>query len=170
VRVVVSFSAPPWATLGGGGDEAERLARMSFLQTRGAPFHVWWTAYPLRVPVLVAWAGGPAAEALAGLGVDEVAAAAVTALADSLGVARRRVSSRVLAAWTHDWQSDPYARGAYSYVRVGGVGSPRRLARPVEGTLFFAGEATEEELSGTVEGAIASGLRAARQVERALRR
>jgi monoamine oxidase len=82
----------------------------------------------------------------------------------------RRLASRLLGAWTHDWRSDPHARGAYSYVRVGGVGSARRLVRPVEGTLFFAGEATEEELSGTVEGALASGLRAVRQVERALRR
>jgi monoamine oxidase len=83
---------------------------------------------------------------------------------------RRRVASRVLGAWTHDWRSDPHARGAYSYVRVGGVGSAHRLARPVDGTLFFAGEATEEELSGTVEGALASGQRAARQVDTALRR
>jgi len=34
----------------------------------------------------------------------------------------------------------------------------------VESTLFFAGEATDPEGAGTVEGAIATGLRAARQV------
>jgi monoamine oxidase len=42
------------------------------------------------------------------------------------------------------------------------------LARPVEGTIFFAGEHTEAEETGTVSGAIASGRRAARQVQAAL--
>jgi len=40
----------------------------------------------------------------------------------------------------------------------------------VQRTLFFAGEATDPERSGTVEGAIASGLRASRQVDAASRR
>jgi len=39
----------------------------------------------------------------------------------------------------------------------------------VDGTLFFAGEATDAEgRTGTVHGAIASGRRAAAQVEKAL--
>ncbi|HEX4961841.1 MAG TPA: FAD-dependent oxidoreductase, partial [Thermoanaerobaculia bacterium] len=58
---------------------------------------------------------------------------------------------------------------AYSYPRVGGAEAGRRLARPVEGTLFFAGEATDTEGSnGTIEGALASGLRAAKQAASAL--
>jgi monoamine oxidase len=158
VRVILRLREPLWDA-----------ARLTFLRTTSPPFQTWWTAYPLRFPLLVAWAGGPDATALAGRGAEEMADAAVTALAGSLGLPRRRVASRVLASWTHDWRSDPYSRGAYSYVRVGGVGSSRRLARPVLGTLFFAGEATDEERIGTVEGALASGLRAARQVERALR-
>jgi monoamine oxidase len=40
----------------------------------------------------------------------------------------------------------------------------------VESTLFFAGEATDPEGSGTVEGAITTGLRAARQVRTMLAR
>ena len=63
-----------------------------------------------------------------------------------------------------DWQSDRFARGAYSYVAVGGLDAPARLAEPVEDTLFFAGEATHDRLSGTVAGAMASGYRAAEEV------
>jgi len=37
-----------------------------------------------------------------------------------------------------------------------------------EGTLFFGGEATDSEQTGTVAGAIASGRRAAHQLLRAL--
>ena len=71
--------------------------------------------------------------------------------------------------WMHNWVHDPFARGAYSYPKVGGVDAPAVLARPLAGTLFFAGEATDTEgATGTVHGAIATGRRAARQVQRAL--
>jgi hypothetical protein len=49
----------------------------------------------------------------------------------------------------------------------GDIGYERFFA--VEDTLFFAGEATSEAW-GTVEGALASGMRAARQVDAALNR
>jgi len=72
-------------------------------------------------------------------------------------------------AYVHDWQSDPFARGAYSYVRVGGEGARERLAQPLAGTLFFAGEATNVAgEAGTVSGALQTGERAAREVLRSL--
>ena len=74
----------------------------------------------------------------------------------------------VAAAWTHDWEHDPFARGAYSYQTVGGAEAPRALSRPMQRTLFFAGEATDTGgATGTVDGAISSGRRAARQAIRA---
>jgi uncharacterized protein with NAD-binding domain and iron-sulfur cluster len=52
---------------------------------------------------------------------------------------------------------------------VGGADAPAALARPLSRTLFFAGEAADAEGgTGTVDGAIASGRRAARQVLRVL--
>jgi monoamine oxidase len=47
---------------------------------------------------------------------------------------------------------------------VGSASAPLVLARPVDGTLFFAGEATAGGLAGTVEGALRSGERAAEEV------
>jgi monoamine oxidase len=139
-----------------------------FFHDAGAAFPTWWTRGPLRVPVLTAWAGGPAAQALHGLPERDVVDVALRTLSSMLGVRRTRLE-QLLEGWAwHDWQADPLSRGAYSYVRVGGIASPRALARPVEGTLFFTGEATEPEEMGTVSAAIASGRRAARQVESAL--
>jgi monoamine oxidase len=67
----------------------------------------------------------------------------------------------------HNWSTDPFSRGAYSYVVVGGAGASKTLSRPVEGTLFFAGEAFDAEgRNGTVEGAIACGRHAAKLVRR----
>src|SRR5688500_19191333 len=120
---------------------------------------------------MVGWAGGPAGLRLAGRDPAEIQNRALAALAKNLGVSRRRISAQVEACWAHDWQNDPFSRGAYSYAKAGGSDAARRLSRPVEGTLFFAGEATDAEgRNGTVEGALATGLRAARQVVRALER
>jgi monoamine oxidase len=71
-----------------------------------------------------------------------------------------------LVGWhAHNWSADPYARGAYSYVRVGGLAAQERFGDPVEDTLYFAGEAVNAEgHCGTVHGAIASGERAARRI------
>jgi monoamine oxidase len=50
---------------------------------------------------------------------------------------------------------------------VGGSEAGNELAVPIDGTLFFAGEATESDgQNGTVHGAIASGRRAAKQALR----
>ena len=82
----------------------------------------------------------------------------------------QRLQREVAQVWTHDWINDPFARGVYSYQMVGGDDASRDLARPIDGTLFFAGEAADIAGStGTVHGAIASGSRAAAQVLRALR-
>ena len=68
----------------------------------------------------------------------------------------------LVSAYFHDWQADPFARGAYSYVPAGALPAREKLAQPVEKTLYFAGEAINlHGHSATVHGAIASGVRAA---------
>lgn len=127
----------------------------------------FWTALPEEAPVLVAWAGGPRAETLSALGPSRVAEVAVDSLARTLGVDAERVHGLVEAFFVHDWSRDPFARGAYSYARVGGAGAFKRLAASVADTLFFAGEHTcAPPANGTIDGAIASGQRAARELRR----
>ena len=170
VRVCVVLEEPLWVTeppraVSGG----RSLQRLAFLHPAGDDMPVCWTAYPTNAPLLVAWFGGPDAEALGRLGREEIEERAVAALARRLHVARRRFERHVRACYTHNWTADAFSRGAYSYVLVGGSEAAPALARPVDGTLFFAGEAFDAEgRNGTVEGAIASGRHAARQVVRAL--
>ena len=79
--------------------------------------------------------------------------------------ASRRRRARILASFTHDWNADPFARGAYSYVATGGGDARAGLAAPIDGTLFFAGEATSTDGGGgTVNGALETGERAADEV------
>lgn len=162
-RVVFLFREPVWngrsvrAKAGG-----RSLAEMSFLQSTDDDVPIWWTAAPVRAPIMVGWAGGPKAARLVAGGAAEVEARAIGALARQLGIRRRRLEGLVEHCWYHDWGQDPFSRGAYSYARVGGSGAAKRLARPVANTLFFAGEAADHEgRNGTVHGAIGSGYHAA---------
>jgi monoamine oxidase len=167
LRITFAFREYPWKQA-----RTPRLReapeRLSFLRTDRPPFDVWWTAHPAEWPMAVAWAGGPPARVARA--TADPADVALGVLARSLGMAKRQVRSLLQGSWTHDWDADPFARGAYSYMRVGGVGAASVLSRPVGQTLFFAGEATAESEPATVEGALSSGGRAARQIDRSLRR
>jgi monoamine oxidase len=139
---------------------------LTFLHTPGASFQAWWTAAPAEVAALTAWAGGPTVAEWK-IDRDSLASRALNDLSGVLPVSRRRLRGLLLDAWTHDWSGDPFSRGAYSYVRVDGAGAREDLGRPVQATLFFAGEAADPEQSGTVAGALASGERAAARLLRA---
>jgi monoamine oxidase len=170
VRVIVLFRER-WWTKRLRAPRAASLESMTFLQGDSGDVPVWWSLHPVQASVMIGWAGGPAAERLSGRASNEIHDRALTALAAHLGVTRRRVTAQVEACWTHDWQHDPFSRGAYSYALVGGADAPRHLARPITLTLWFAGEAADAEgRTGTVHGAIGSGQRAALSVARALAR
>jgi monoamine oxidase len=166
LRLTERFWSTDWFARHAQTDELDTL---SFLHTGGERFVVWWTAYPVRVPMLIGWHAGPGARELSQLASEELEEAAVSALSRQLGLTTRRLRGLVDAMWTHDWEHDPFARGAYSYQMVGGSHAPAELARPLRGTLFFAGEAADADgRTGTVHGAIAAGRRAAAEVLRAL--
>ncbi|MCE7483280.1 FAD-dependent oxidoreductase [Microbacterium profundi] len=60
------------------------------------------------------------------------------------------------------WATDPFSRGAVSYTRIGVQSATREtLAEPVQGRVYFAGEATDADNPGTMRGAIHSGESAA---------
>jgi monoamine oxidase len=127
---------------------------------------VWWTQHPIAAPLLTGWTGGPPALALMRDG--DVESTTIAELARAFSMRRGRMEALVDSLHWHDWSSDPHALGAYSYTGVGGTSAPRTLARAFGGTLCFAGEATEGDTQGTVEGALASAKRAVRAVLRRL--
>jgi monoamine oxidase len=139
---------------------------INFLHSDDRFMPTWWTSAPFRSPVLTGWAGGHAADALLAEGEDALRDRALESMSAAWGVPRKKLDELLVATFTHDWQRDPYSRCAYSYAAVGGKNAASMLARPLKKTLFFAGEATSSEETGTVAGAIESGFRAAREVLR----
>lgn len=153
IRVAMRFREAFWN---------ERCPNVAFFHSPNAPFPTFWTPLPMRAPLLTAWAGGPKAQRLTGLSQNELLGQALASVRSVLG----RVP-KVEVYYVQDWQADPFARGGYSYVTVGGQGARELLRQPLESTLFFAGEATNTEgEAGTVGGALQSGMRAARELMR----
>jgi monoamine oxidase len=150
---------------------AKSLSEMSFLHSDDPLFSTWWTTMPRRTPILTAWSAGPHCSVLASRDTETIVSHALDTLSRLLHMNRARLEELLEAHYLHDWQADPFAHGAYSWVKVGGVDASAELARPLEFTLFFAGEATDSNgHNGTVNGALESGYRAAQEVLLALGR
>jgi monoamine oxidase len=162
VRVVLGFKERFWDTVM-TNDGSATLSDMGFLLSDDESFPTWWTTMPRLLPLITGWAPFRAAERLSGQDQRGVARQAVTTLSSLMGV--QNLENKLEAVYFHDWQSDPFSRGAYSYAKVGADGAQARLGAPLEKTLFFAGEATDTSgNNGTVHGAIASGYRAAQEI------
>jgi monoamine oxidase len=162
IRVSLCFQEKFW-------ERDAEMADMSFLFTDDPHFPTWWTSNALPYPILTGWAAGPNARKYAGCPEDGIIQSAVRSLARIMELPEPELRKQMTVAFTHDWQADPFSRGAYSYTAVGGLDAAVKLAEPVADTLYFAGEATNGDgYNGTVHGAIASGLRAAKELLQSL--
>jgi monoamine oxidase len=153
VKVVLRFRRDSWVGRG----------RWMFLHSRLA-FASFWRVGPVGATTLVAWAAGRKADAMRGFSHAQRVTRALNTLARLLDVSAARLRAELDGASSVDWAEDPWARGAYAVVPVGKLPAQRALSEPVDDTLFFAGEHTHVERSGSVHGAIESGVRAAKQV------
>jgi monoamine oxidase len=163
VKVALWFRSAFWERLRDG-----RYRDAAFFRCAGQPFPAFWTQIPVRSELIIAWAGGPKATALRGAATPERIERALGEFAtmfDEPTLAREEFER----GDTHDWDLDPFSRGAYSYVAVGGVEARAMLAAPMGEALFFAGEATSDDgQGGTVNGALETGERAAREAASSL--
>jgi len=134
----------------------------------GAPQRTATGSYhlrPLGRPIIEAFFGGAHARSLEAEGSGASAAFAIEELVGIYGTGlRRRVSVLAQTAWA----ADPWARGSYSHALPGRAGERAVLAAPVDGRLFFAGEACSPHAFSTAHGAWETGERAAREVLAAL--
>jgi monoamine oxidase len=158
VRVILRFRRAFW-------EERKEFRKAGFLLSNEKYFPTWWTTLPVRARSITGWSSGPRADELLGKPQSEVVQYALGDLSRIIGVAETKLAADLDAVFFHDWHGDSYAHGAYSYVPVGAMDAREAMAKPVSGTLYFAGEATETNgHSATVHGAISSGRRAANEI------
>ncbi len=157
-RVVLRFRNAFW-------ESREELKDVGFILSRETFFPTWWTTLGMRSRILTGWSAGAHANGLIGLAREAILDQALESLARITGFAIENIREEFEVMYFHDWQQDVFARGAYSYVPAGALWARKQMSVPVEDTLYFAGEATDQNgHSATVHGAIASGRRAAAQV------
>jgi monoamine oxidase len=135
--------------------------RAATMRTEMGTYHL----RPFGQPCIEGFFGGRFARQLEDAGDGAIAAASIDEIAGYLGNDfRRKLKPLAESRWAHD----PWARGSYSHALPGHAGDRAVLAAPVDGRLFFAGEATSPNFFSTAHGARDSGQRAAKEVLGAL--
>ena len=142
---------------------AEGNLRAATMRTEMGTYHL----RPFGQPCIAGFFGGRFAQALEDAGDGAIAAHSIDEIVALLGSDfRRRLKPLAESRWAHD----PFARGSYSHALPGHAGKRAVLAAPVDGRLFFAGEATSPHFFSTAHGARDSGERAAGEVMAAVAR
>jgi monoamine oxidase len=131
--------------------------RGATMRTAMGSFHL----RPFGQPCIEGFFGGTFARELEDAGDGAFAAESIDQIVALLGSDFRRKLKPLAES---RWARDPFARGAYSHALPGHAGDRAVLAAPVDGRLFFAGEATSPNFFSTAHGARDSGERAAGEV------
>ena len=137
--------------------------RGATMRTEMGTYHI----RPFGQPCIEGFFGGRFAQQLEDAGDGAIAAHSIDEIVSFLGNDfRRKLKPLSESRWAHD----PFARGSYSHALPGHADKRAVLAAPVDGRLFFAGEATSPHFFSTAHGARDSGERAAKEVLAALPR
>jgi monoamine oxidase len=116
---------------------------------------------PFGRPQIEAYFGGPLAWELEAGGDNAFFDHGVAELTGLFGNDFKR---RLKPLHLHRWGADPFSHGSYSFAVPGHADDRQALAEPVDGRLFFAGEACSTGDFSTAHGAWQTGVSAAEQV------
>jgi monoamine oxidase len=153
-KVLLQTSERPWGA---------RLARA--FATEGS-LGAFWDASEEQgseASIIAFLAGGEAAARLR----DQAREDAQALMAQLCWLRMDRV--RVAAVKVADWTTDPWARGGYAFFDPGFDPAWRPLLARRAGRIVFAGEHTSRRWQGYMNGAVESGVRAARELLEELR-
>lgn len=166
-KLMVGFTARPWAAQGGNGATYSDLANLQ----------ATWETNPARATasraVVTDYTGGALGArmdpARAPLEVSRFLADFERLVPGATAAARRGSDGAVVAHLEH-WPSNPLTRGSYTANHPGYFTTIADLEATAVGNLHFAGEHTSSfyEWQGFMEGAALSGIRAAGEVYAAL--
>jgi monoamine oxidase len=135
---------------------------IGYISAKKGEWMEWLNLYHyLDQPVLLGFNAGRYGRVIEALSDEEIVAEGMAVLRTIYGHDIPQPNAWQITRWA----SDPFALGSYSYNAVGAsVDHREALAKPVQGRLFFAGEATSIEYPATVHGAYLSGQREAERI------
>ena len=140
----------------------EEIENFGYLGKTLGKWSDWMSFVPyVGAPVLMAFHGGEKGFALEKLSDDEIIAGAMKTLRVIYGEAVPEPEGYLITRWG----KDPYSFGAYSHIPPFASGDDYdALFEPVDGVLYFAGEATSRKYPATQHGAYLTGVAAAEEI------
>lgn len=159
VKINIKFKTKWWNNVDG-----RDLSKMRFLMCN-EKFMTWWTQYPHETPLMVAWMAGPIAAEHKNSTPEKLLSLALASLSNVFKIPQETFEKEVEIYNVSNWSGDPFTQGAYSYSTYYTKDAYERLAKPIENTVFFAGEALfSGDATSTVEGALGSGKEIAERI------
>lgn len=155
IKVMIEFTDRFWT---------EQQKNIGFiLSTEKIP--TWWTQEPDDYALLTGWLGGPETLALQELSDSAILHMALQSLSSIFAIDIQKLQQQVIAAQIANWNKHEFASGAYSYSMMNTSTARLLLNKPIDNTIYFAGEALYDgEASGTVEAALVSGKETSNKV------
>ncbi len=145
------------------GDRFGIAPGTSYLEAGSPAAMMSFDLFPDDKDLVIGYCGGDYARGLALAGTEAARAHVVDLLARMIG---EDVRKAVKAVSFPAWSTDPYALGSYSVCLPGQETARDRLAEPIGGRIWLAGEATAGGGAMTVGGATLAGRAAAAAASR----
>ena len=152
-KLQLQFDRRHWNGLGSNGE----------VRLEGS-FHSTWDVtrgQPGTPGILNCWSGGRVAVAAGERSKEDQAELALDDLETAWPGIRERWNGRVIR---NAWHTNPWSGGSYVYYPPGYMTTLLGVEAEREGNYFFAGEHTSRDWQGFLNGAVESGMRAAREV------
>lgn len=159
IKILIKFKTRWWENVLG-----KDLSKMTFMLCN-EKFLTWWTQYPEINSVLTGWMAGPEAEKHKNTPPEELLDMGLSSLANVFKLDKQTLTDQIELSRVINWPNDPFTKGAYSYTTFKTKGAYKQLAKPIDNTIFFAGEALYSgQATATVEGALGSGKEVAEKI------
>lgn len=164
IKVFAEFKNPFWQ------DRIARPLKDPAFIFSDAEIPTWWTQRPRSETVLTGWLGGPSTRRIPH-DRDVLVEKATRSLQYIFQCSARDIDEQAEQWHVENWCVDPFAGGAYAYPTVNTSQALNHISKPVEETIYFAGEAMYSGSAiGTVEAALINGQQVANEMDASLSR
>jgi monoamine oxidase len=164
IKILLEFNKPFWEDEFGDASAGISLKNMGFLLS-DEEIPTWWTQTPQHSPVLTGWLGGGAAAKKINTPDEEILKQALQSLSNIFKRDAVELKDKLVAFHIVNWTNDPFTRGSYAYDTIAAPQARKLLNKPVNETVFFAGEYLYKgPAMGTVEAALTSGKEVAERI------
>jgi len=157
IKILAEFKRPFWK-------EKKPSGKTLFIISEEA-IPTWWTQPDDSDCLLTGWLAGGNMVAFQQLGEEERAESCFQSLGAIFSMDKEVIRQELAVLQIWDWSTRRWVRGGYSFDTVETGKARKQLLQPVEGTIWFAGEALYEGIApGTVEAALTSGQEVAEKI------